>query len=106
MPADAPSDDAAMYVDPSTDDLYVTWSSYENAGEGDPDLDIYYSRYIGAFLPAVLVSEGDLFNGLGSQPDITFDPMGDVVHVIWADESLIPTTGADQDIYYFGFPMP
>lgn len=103
MPRDALSDEVAINIDPATDDLYVVWSSLDDPNSLELDVDIYYARYIGVFGPRVLVSEGELFDGFAKEPDVLFDPMSATLHVIWSDESLIPGTGADQDIFYYGF---
>lgn len=104
MPPDALTGEISINIDPATDDIYVAWGSLDDPLAPGTDVDIYYTRGLqGIFGAPVLVSEGDEFSGFGSEPDALYDPMSNTLHVIWADDSAVLNTGADQDIFYYGF---
>jgi hypothetical protein len=115
-PLDGFSEEVSLAIDLATDRLYVGWVDAGELYRSGEDVDLYVSAGdqltdgpdpLVIFSPPLLISVGEDFDNDGEFPDMVFDPLEGVLHIVWEDESAALGSGPDQDIFYHALrPSP
>ncbi len=105
-PLDGDSQEAAITIDPDTGDAFVAWVDLGEIGGSGTDPDIYFARLFDGIpdFPS-LVSNGRSFIQVSEFPDLLVDPVADVLHIVWEDDSTVGIDGEDRDIFYLGIQL-
>lgn len=103
---DGYSTEATLTLDPDTGDAFVAWADDGAINDVNPDFDIYYARLFGTIAgQTIIVSGGNAFADFSEFPNLALDPVTDVLHIVWEDDSTVGTDGDDRDIFYLGVQL-
>lgn len=95
-----PSRSPALALNPETNEVFIAWVQ----GATDEE-DVYYVRGVDGVFGGLQQVSGSAFNLTSEAPDLLYDPVTKILHVVWEDETTVGTDGEDRDVFYLGIPL-